>query len=216
MEAAAAIADPGHRSFPGRELRDAAVPRRPAAADRDARSAVDLGAAARLRRRRGGGQRADRGAGPPRPRGDAVLRAGLRVERPGGRRCSDSPHPDEIERSLYEVDHVARAFEQIDARPRRARFDVIHDHCGFTALAMADRIDTPIVHTLHGQFTPSTAAFYARHGAQGGARRHQPRAARRRPRPGSAPLAAIPNPIDVGGLAAAGAARTTTCCGSAG
>ena len=42
-------------------------------------------------------------------------------------------------------------------------FDVIHDHCGFTALAMADRIATPIVHTLHGQFTPSTAAFYLRH-----------------------------------------------------
>ena len=26
----------------------------------------------------------------------------------------DAPHPDEIERSLYEVDHVARAFEAID------------------------------------------------------------------------------------------------------
>jgi glycosyltransferase involved in cell wall biosynthesis len=39
----------------------------------------------------------------------------------------------------------------------------VHDHCGFTALAMADRIDTPIVHTLHGPFTESTAAFYAHH-----------------------------------------------------
>ena len=43
---------------------------------------------------------------------------------------------------------------------------------------MADRIDTPLVHTLHGQFTASTAAFYVRHGAQGGAGRHQPGAAR--------------------------------------
>ena len=44
------------------------------------------------------------------------------------------------------------------------RFDVIHDHCGFTGLAMASRIDTPLVHTLHGPFTAETAAFYARHG----------------------------------------------------
>ena len=29
---------------------------------------------------------------------------------------------------------------------------------------MADRLDTPFVHTLHGQFTAATAAFYARHG----------------------------------------------------
>jgi glycosyltransferase involved in cell wall biosynthesis len=73
-------------------------------------------------------------------------------------------HPDEIERSLYEVDHVARAFEDIEVAPPGRRFDVVHDHCGFTALAMADRLDIPIVHTLHGQFTPSTAAFYTRHG----------------------------------------------------
>jgi len=76
----------------------------------------------------------------------------------------DAVHPDEIERALYEVDHVARAFEVIDGAVGRHRFDVIHDHCGFTALAMADRIGTPIVHTLHGQFTPSTATFYVRHG----------------------------------------------------
>ena len=73
-------------------------------------------------------------------------------------------HPDEIERSLYEVDHVARAFAEIDLAAGDGRFDVVHDHCGFTALAMADRLETPLVHTLHGQFTVSTAAFYARHG----------------------------------------------------
>jgi glycosyltransferase involved in cell wall biosynthesis len=76
----------------------------------------------------------------------------------------DASHPDEIERSLYEVDHVSRAFHAIDrAAATRRPFDVIHDHCGFTALAMADRISTPIVHTLHGQFTAATAAFYVRH-----------------------------------------------------
>ena len=108
----------------------------------------------------------------------------------------DAPHPDEIERSLYEVDHVARAFEEIDDAPPEQRFDVIHDHCGFTAIAMADRIDTPIVHTLHGQFTPSTAAFYVRHAHKAvlvGISRTQLRSAP----PELDPFEVIPNPIDV-------------------
>src|SRR5579862_5345346 len=108
----------------------------------------------------------------------------------------DAPHPDEIERSLYEVDHVARAFEAIDIAAQRRRFDVIHDHCGFTALAMADRIDTPIVHTLHGQFTRSTSAFYLRHAGKAalvGISRAQLAAAPR----GIGPIIAIPNPLDV-------------------
>ena len=50
----------------------------------------------------------------------------------------DEPHPDEIERSLYEVDHVGQAFDRIDLAADGDRFDVIHDHCGFTALAMAE------------------------------------------------------------------------------
>ena len=53
----------------------------------------------------------------------------------------DEPHPEEIERSLYEADHVARAFQEIDLATEQSRFDVVHDHCGFTALAMADRLD---------------------------------------------------------------------------
>jgi glycosyltransferase involved in cell wall biosynthesis len=76
----------------------------------------------------------------------------------------EKAHPDEIERSLFEVDHVAQAFDRIDHAALADRFDVIHDHCGFTGLAMANRIDTPLVHTLHGPFTADTAAFYARHG----------------------------------------------------
>src|SRR6202161_3070798 len=75
----------------------------------------------------------------------------------------DTSHADEIERSLYECDHVARAFHQIDCAEEPDSFDVVHDHCGFTAIAMADRLDTPLVHTLHGQFTAATAAFYAHH-----------------------------------------------------
>ena len=75
----------------------------------------------------------------------------------------DDAHPHEIERSLYEVDHVAQAFAAIDRAHSTRPFDVVHDHCGFTALSMADRLATPLVHTLHGQFTRATFAFYARH-----------------------------------------------------
>ncbi|MEO6858786.1 MAG: glycosyltransferase family 4 protein [Solirubrobacteraceae bacterium] len=102
-------------------------------------------------------------------------------------------HPDEIERSLFEVDHVARAFAEID-RGEHGAFDVVHDHCGFTGLAMADRLDTPLLHTLHGQFTPGTTAFYARHGHKAalvGISRAQLALAP----PSLGPLAAIPNPI---------------------
>ncbi|WP_249012117.1 glycosyltransferase family 4 protein [Conexibacter sp. DBS9H8] len=76
-------------------------------------------------------------------------------------------HPEEIERALYEADHVSQAFDRIDGAERARRFDVIHDHCGFTALAMANRIATPLLHTLHGPFTPETGPFYAEHGHKG-------------------------------------------------
>jgi glycosyltransferase involved in cell wall biosynthesis len=108
----------------------------------------------------------------------------------------DRAHPDEIERSLYEADHVARAFAEIDLAPARERFDVVHDQCGFTALAMADRLETSLVHTLHGPFTPSTAAFYAHHGHK--AKLVGISAAQLRSAPsGLRALDSIPNPIDL-------------------
>jgi glycosyltransferase involved in cell wall biosynthesis len=105
-------------------------------------------------------------------------------------------HPDEIERSLYEADHVARAFELIDGASGGNRFDLVHDHCGFTSLAMADRLRTPLVHTLHGQFTAQTGAFYARHGHKG-ALIAISRAQLAGAPAGLRPLAVIPNPIAV-------------------
>ncbi len=136
---------------------------------------------------------------------DALVRRGHAVTlfcAPGSRSSArvvpllEESHPEEIERSLYEVDHVARAFEEIDLAACDESFDVVHDHCGFTALAMADRLDTPLVHTLHGQFTASTAAFYARHGHKAalvGISRAQLASAP----VGVEPVGAIPNPIDV-------------------
>ena len=77
----------------------------------------------------------------------------------------DDAHPDAIGSSLYESDHVALAWEQIDlATERGLPFHVLHDHSGFTAVAMADRIAIPLVHTIHGPFDSDTAPFYRRHG----------------------------------------------------
>jgi glycosyltransferase involved in cell wall biosynthesis len=73
----------------------------------------------------------------------------------------EGPHPDEIEMALYEADHVASTFARIEEADEP--FDVLHDNCGFTGFAFADRIDTSVVHTLHGPFTEETSAFYARH-----------------------------------------------------
>jgi hypothetical protein len=53
----------------------------------------------------------------------------------------ESPHPDEIQLAVYEADHVASTFARMEET--EPPFDVLHDNCGFTAFAFADRIDTP-------------------------------------------------------------------------
>ena len=77
----------------------------------------------------------------------------------------EEPHPNDIEKAQYEVDHVAGAFAAIDqARADGRPYGVVHDHTGYVALAMADRLDAPLVHTLHGPFDEAACRFYARHG----------------------------------------------------
>lgn len=76
-----------------------------------------------------------------------------------------SDHPQSIGSALHESDHVAAVLDEIDAAAENGEpFDVIHDHSGFTALAMSARVGVPVVHTMHGPFTKQTAGFYARHG----------------------------------------------------
>lgn len=109
----------------------------------------------------------------------------------------EEPQPEVIGSAQFEADHVARAFSVIDERGKsRNPFDVVHDHCGFTALAMADRITTPLVHTIHGPFTREMAAFYRRHGAKGRLvciSRSQARAA-----PAAVKIdAVVPNPVEI-------------------
>ena len=73
-------------------------------------------------------------------------------------------HPDDIGQSLFEADHVSRVLDVVDEMAKQGDpFDVLHDHCGFTTVALADRIPIPVVHTLHGPFTPDTGAFYREH-----------------------------------------------------
>jgi len=77
----------------------------------------------------------------------------------------DAAHRHTIGSALHESDHVASAWDAIDESADRGDpFDVIHDHSGFTALAMAGRVGTPVVHTLHGPLVGEVGRFYQRHG----------------------------------------------------
>jgi glycosyltransferase involved in cell wall biosynthesis len=105
-------------------------------------------------------------------------------------------HPDEIERALHEVDHVAQVFAALDrAADRGQPFEVLHDHSGFTAVAMGDRIGVPVVHTLHGPFDADTAGFYQRHAGKAHlvAISHAQRASAP---PGLSIKGTVPNPMD--------------------
>jgi hypothetical protein len=73
-------------------------------------------------------------------------------------------HPNEIGASLYESDHVSCAYDEIERVGREGRpFDLVHDHSGFTAVALANRVAVPVVHTVHGPFNEATRPFYQRH-----------------------------------------------------
>jgi glycosyltransferase involved in cell wall biosynthesis len=81
--------------------------------------------------------------------------------------CSplEDSHPDMIGSSLYESDHVGAVYDAVDAAAAEGRpFDLVHDHSGFTAVAMASRVSVPVVHTLHAPFNDETRPFYGRHG----------------------------------------------------
>jgi glycosyltransferase involved in cell wall biosynthesis len=106
-------------------------------------------------------------------------------------------HPHEIERALIEADHVARAFEAFDqAATAGQAFDVVHDHCGYTPLAMADRTDVPLVHTVHGPFDRETSLYYDHHGRKGNVVCISRSQAGMAP-PGADVKAVVYNPIDV-------------------
>lgn len=79
----------------------------------------------------------------------------------------DRRHEREIGKSVVEADHVARVFDEIERAALDAEpFDVVHDHSGWVALAMADRLQVPVVHTVHGDFDENARRFYAAHASK--------------------------------------------------
>lgn len=109
----------------------------------------------------------------------------------------ESTHRDVIGSSLYEADHVGCAFDAIDEAAARGRpFDVVHDHSGFTAVAMAARLGPPVVHTVHGVFSDATGPFYRRHAHKVHLVAISAHQAEHAP-PGVRAAAVVPNPIDV-------------------
>jgi glycosyltransferase involved in cell wall biosynthesis len=108
----------------------------------------------------------------------------------------DRAHAEEMGSTLYEADHVARALDVLDAAAERGQpYDIVHDHSGVVLFALANRIDVPVLHTVHGPVTGDVARFYHRH-----AHKAWLSSLSRSQLAGSDSLrtvGAIPNPLDV-------------------
>lgn len=65
--------------------------------------------------------------------------------------------PGEIGRTPYDARHVAWALDEI---ARDGRFDVVHDHSGFLAVAFGGELRLRMVHTVHCAFDPAAYGFY--------------------------------------------------------
>jgi len=100
-------------------------------------------------------------------RGHEVTLFAAPGSRSAARVCAplESAHADQIGSSLYDADFVGTSFDAVDRAALEGRaFEVLHDHSGFTAVAMANRISVPMVQTLHAPFNDETRPFYTRHG----------------------------------------------------
>ncbi|MEA5571750.1 glycosyltransferase family 4 protein [Calothrix sp. UHCC 0171] len=75
--------------------------------------------------------------------GDSISLAKLESVHPHALRLD----PDIKEPAIYETLQMSRVYNQADD------FDIIHSHMGYIALAYAELVKTPTVHTLHGTFT---------------------------------------------------------------
>jgi glycosyltransferase involved in cell wall biosynthesis len=97
----------------------------------------------------------------------------------------------EIGKSAVELRHALACFERAD------EFDVIHDHSGPAAAALAGAVRTPTVHTVHGPLLGEPGEVYER------LARVAPRTRlislsmnQREPHPGLPWLANVPNALD--------------------
>ncbi|MCU0549873.1 MAG: glycosyltransferase family 4 protein [Leptolyngbya sp. Prado105] len=75
--------------------------------------------------------------------GDSTTQAKLEAIHPSALRLD----PAVKEHSVYEAMQLNQVYSQAE------EFDIIHSHIGFAALACAQIVKTPTVHTLHGTFS---------------------------------------------------------------
>lgn len=67
----------------------------------------------------------------------------------------DTPPSAQLGDPVYEIVHVLRGYLA------RAEFDLIHDHSGIIGPAIGAAVGAPpVVHTLHGPWTPSSTMLY--------------------------------------------------------
>ncbi|NJN87956.1 MAG: glycosyltransferase family 4 protein [Leptolyngbyaceae cyanobacterium SL_7_1] len=84
--------------------------------------------------------------------GDSISLANLEFVHPHALRLDQSVK----EHGIYEMLQLSQVFEQAD------QFDVIHSHVGCAAMPYAGLVKTPLVHTLHGIFTPDNEKMFVR------------------------------------------------------
>ena len=68
----------------------------------------------------------------------------------------ETPPPEAIGNPWYEASHAVAAYEQGE------EFDLLHDHTGPVGVSIGALTECPIVHTLHGPFTPEALMLYGR------------------------------------------------------
>lgn len=88
--------------------------------------------------------------------GDSQTLARLEVICPRALRLD----PDFQEYSVYETLELSQVYQ------RASEFDIIHSHIGIPALALANFVPTPTVHTLHGSFSSENKNVFAHHHKQ--------------------------------------------------
>jgi glycosyltransferase involved in cell wall biosynthesis len=83
--------------------------------------------------------------------GDSLTTAQLEAVHPRALRLDDSVR----EYGVYELLQLSQVFE------RAEEFDIIHSHVGCSSLSYARIVKTPVVHTLHGIFTPDNRKLFS-------------------------------------------------------
>ncbi|MGL5877252.1 MAG: glycosyltransferase family 4 protein [Xenococcaceae cyanobacterium] len=68
--------------------------------------------------------------------------------------------PEIKDYTVYEMLEISQVYE------RAAEFDLIHSHIGLPVLAIASKVKTPTIHTLHGNFTPENSKLFQLHHQQ--------------------------------------------------